>query len=277
MNIGVLVNLHTGTDVAAELQKVKELELQSCQLCIWEPALYTDDTAAAVRAAREETGVEISGLWAGWTGPQVWDFFEGPATLGLVPAAYRFKRLEELFAASDFAEKIGVTDVITHVGFLPENPHDPDFVGVVAALRHLTSRMKEKGQYFLFETGQETPITLVRAIETIGTGNLGINFDTANLILYGKANSADAVDVFGQYVRNLHCKDGEYPTCGRNLGVEKPLGQGRANMPLVLERLFAKGYTGPLTIEREISGEEQIRDIVAARDMLREIAARLGH
>lgn len=276
MNIGVLVNIGPDTDVMAELRKVKELDLQSCQVCVWDPTLYTEENAAALRKAREETGIEISGLWAGWSGPVVWNFYEGPATLGLVPAAWRASRLNELLAASGFAEKIGVTDVITHVGFLPENPYDPDFIGVVAALRVLASYMKKKGQYFLFETGQETPVTLVRAIEAIGTGNLGINFDTANLILYGKANSADAVDVFGQYVRNLHCKDGEYPVNGRNLGAEKPLGQGRANLPLVLKKLAAKGYTGPLTIEREISGEEQIRDIIAARDMLRGIAAELG-
>lgn len=269
MNIGVLVCYRQGTDIMAELRKAKELELQSCQICVWDPTLYTEENAALIREASQASDIAISALWAGWSGPAVWDFYEGPATLGLVPIAYRAMRLKELFAASDFAEQLGVTDVITHVGFLPENPCAPDFVSIVAALRLLALHMKEKGQYFLFETGQETPVTMLRVIEEIGTGNLGINFDTANLILYGKANSADALDVFGKYVRNLHCKDGEYPTDGRSLGEEKPLGQGRANLPLIVERLRGCKYSGPYTIEREISGEDQIRDIIVARDLLR--------
>jgi sugar phosphate isomerase/epimerase len=114
---------------------------------------------------------------------------------------------------------------------------------------------------------------MLRAIEAIGMDNVGINFDTANLVLYGKANTADALDVFGKYVRNTHCKDGEYPTEGTKLGREVPLGEGRANMPAVMNKLSALGYEGPYIIEREIDGEEQIRDIVNARDLLRKIAA----
>lgn len=185
------------------------------------------------REASQKHGIEITALWAGWTGPGEWNFYGGPQTLGIVPPAYRFTRLKELMAGADFARQLGVTDVITHVGFLPENPNDPDFTGTCAALRHLANYLKANGQYFLFETGQETPVTMLRAIEEIGTDNLGINFDTANLILYGKANALDAIDIFGKYIRNTHMKDGEFPTCGKYLGVEKPLGQGRANIPRV--------------------------------------------
>ena len=219
--------------------------------------------------------MEITALWAGWTGPAEWNFYGGPATLGLVPPSYRFQRLKELFQASDFAEMLEVSDVITHVGFLPEYPFDPDFNGVVAALRSLANYMKAKGQNFLFETGQETPVTMLRAIEEIGTENLGVNFDTANLILYGKSNSVDALDVIGKYVRNTHCKDGNYPTCGRELGHEVPLGEGKANFPEIIRKLKELGYSGPLIIEREISGEQQIRDIARARDILKEILSNM--
>lgn len=175
----------------------------------------------------------------------------------------------------EFAKKIGTKNMATHVGFLPEVPNDPNFIGTVGALKKLAGEMKKAGLNFLFETGQETPVTMLRAIEMIGLDNVGINFDTANLILYGKANSADAIDVFGKYVMNTHCKDGEYPTKSMELGEEKPLGQGRANMPLVAEKLHALGYTGPYIIEREISGQKQIEDIISARDYLRDILAGL--
>ena len=135
--------------------------------------------------------------------------------------------------------------------------------------------MAERGQTFLFETGQETPVTVLRAIEEIGLENVGINFDTANLILYGKGNAADAVLVFGKYIRDTHIKDGFYPTNGTELGKEAPAGEGLADLPLVLKRLKEVGYTGPFTIEREISGEKQIADIKHARDLLREIEKNL--
>lgn len=275
MNIGVLISIHKDTDILKEFSKVRELSLQSCQVCIWDVAVYTDENARLLQKASKENEVQISALWAGWSGPAIWDFYSGPLTLGLVPVAYRFVRTKELIAASDFAEKLGVTDIITHAGFLPENPNDPDYPGVISTLRYLSEYMKVKGQFFLFETGQETPITLLRVIENIGTGNVGINFDTANLILYGKSNAVDAAEIFGKYVRNLHCKDGVFPVNGLNLGHEVPLGQGKADIAKVLEILFQIGYTGPLTIEREISGDQQIKDIITARDFLRDIVYKL--
>lgn len=268
MKIGILISLRQDTNIEEEFSKAIGMQLTCCQLCCWDTKLYTDENALKIKNAAQKTGMEITALWAGWSGPAEWNFYRGPATLGLVPQAYRFQRLKELFAASDFSEALGVTDVITHVGFLPENPFDPDFAGVIGALRSLANYMKAKGQYFLFETGQETPVTMLRAIEEIGTGNLGVNFDTANLILYGKANSVDALDTIGNYVRNTHCKDGHYPTCGRELGREVRLGEGKANFEALIQKLKELGYAGPLIIEREISGPQQTIDIKRARDIL---------
>jgi len=189
----------------------------------------------------------------------------------LVPPAYRFERIEALKTGADFALKIGVKDVVTHVGFIPENPVDPEYLGVVNAVRYVAEHCKRNGQYFLFETGQETPVTLKRIIQDVGLDNLGINLDPANLLLYGRANPVDALDVFGEYVRGVHAKDGQYPTDGRNLGEEKPLGQGRVNFPLLIERLKQLSYKGAITIEREISGEQQIKDIQDAKEMLEKL------
>jgi sugar phosphate isomerase/epimerase len=210
----------------------------------------------------------ITAFWCGWSKPAVWDFFGGPATLGLVPVAYRASRMETLIKGSDFARKMNVTNVITHAGFIPENPNDPDYIGVVHALRQVAEHCKINQQYFLFETGQETPITLKRLIQDIGLDNLGINLDPANLLMYGKANPVDALDIFGEYVRGVHAKDGEYPVDGYNLGKEKPLGTGRVNFPALVKKLKELGYTGTLTIEREISGEQQKVDIIAGKEIL---------
>lgn len=270
--IGVLISFREGTDIEAEFQKAKDMGLESCQLCTWDVSLFGKrEKAEYIRETAEKMDFKISALWAGWTGPCEWNFTGGPSTIGLVPEAYRFQRIQELKAASDFAQWLGVKNVITHVGFLPENPDHPDFNGTVAALRWLCRQMKARGQYFLFETGQETPVTMLRTIQAIGTDNLGINFDTANLILYGKANTLDALDVFGQYVMDTHIKDGLYPTDGMALGKQVQVGEGKANVPAVIKKLHELGYTGPMTIEREISGEQQAKDIAETRDMLKEI------
>ena len=268
--IGVMVNYDYGVDLNEKFKKNRDLEIYSCQLCIWNVSIFNDEEQISyIAEAIQNAGVTVSALWAGYTGPVMWNFTEGPDTIGLVPAAYRLKRLEELMLASDFAEKINVKNIITHVGFIPENPSDPDFNGTVAALKHLCGYMKSKGQFFLFETGQETPITLLRTIESIGTDNLGINLDTANPILYGKANPLDALDVFGKYVMDTHIKDGFYPTNGMYLGYECKAGDGKANIPAVVNKLISEyGYQGPFTIEREISGDQQIADIIHAKKLL---------
>ena len=259
--IGALFLLQKETDPYVQMKRLRDTGCECCQLSVWDMSLYTDERAAAVVAAAKEYGIEISTLWAGWSGPQAWNFTEGPSTLGIVPEAYRMKRMEELLLAADFAKKLGVSRVATHAGFLPENMNDPRFADVLAALRSLAAAFKSMGLCFLFETGQETPITLLRFIEEIGLDNVGINMDTANLILYGKGNSADAITVFGKYVMDTHIKDGLYPTSGKALGNEVKVGEGMANIPEVIKRLSAVGYTGSYIIEREISGDQQVKDI----------------
>lgn len=268
--IGVLINFNKTTDIRKKFQEVKDLDLQTCQVNIWDTSLYTDENAELIVNASKETGVEISTFWAGWRGPKTWNFYEGQYDLGLVPDEYRADRLDDLMMAAEFVRKLGVKNLATHVGFMPENPADERYWKTIYALRALCKKLKEYGIRFLFETGQETPVVLMRAIEDIGTDNVGVNLDTGNLILYGKANPVDALDMIGKYVYDLHLKDGLYPTDGRNLGREVRFGDGKANFKEFLPKLKALGYEGSLTIEREISGEKQIADIIYARDLIKE-------
>ncbi len=268
--IGVLINFNKSTDIYKKFEEVKDLDLQTCQVNIWDTSLYTDENAELIATASKETGVEISTFWAGWRGPTSWNFYEGQYDLGLVPDEYRADRLDDLMMAADFAHKLGIKNLATHVGFMPENPADERYWKTIYALRRLCKKLKEYGIRFLFETGQETPVVLMRAIEDIGTENVGINLDTGNLILYGKANPVDALDMIGKYVYDLHLKDGLYPTDGKNLGKEVRFGDGKANFKEFLPKLKALGYEGSLTIEREISGEKQIADIIYARDLIKE-------
>ena len=269
--IGALIHLKEDTDIREKMQKLCEIGCECCQITVWDTALYTEENAEKILKASEETGIEVSTLWAGWSGPRQWNFVGGPSTLGIVPDAYRASRTEEILAGARFAKRLGVKRVATHAGVLPENICDPKFADVRAVLRYIAEECRALGLKFLFETGQETPVTLLRFIEEIGLDNVGINMDTANLILYGKGNSADAITVFGKHVMDTHIKDGFYPTSGKELGREVKVGEGLANIPEVIKRLKAIGYEGNFVIEREISGEKQIADIKDAVSMLKSI------
>lgn len=265
MKIGTMLYFNSLEEMEKSFIKLRAFGFASCQLCSWEPEKWTDENADGIRALAEKHGIEISSFWCGWEGPKVWDFYEGQRTLGLVPPEYREMRVQNLCDGADFARRIGLTDVATHMGFIPECPFDPNFEPLCDAIRTVAQHLKTNGQYLLFETGQETPVTMLRCFEQVGMDNLGVNLDTANLILYGKANPVDALDVFGKYVRNLHAKDGFYPVNGHDLGEEVRLGDGKVDFCGLFRKLKELGYDSYVTIEREISGEQQDEDIRHAK------------
>ncbi len=258
MEIGVINAVRNGGRC---FEQLSQFGLHVCQLVSFDVSQATPAVAETVVQESASAGVRVCAMWAGWPGPRVWDFLEGPTTLGLVPEEFRQERIAALKSWADFAGWIGAPAIITHCGFIPENLTDPDYPAVVDAIGEVAEYCDERGLGFWFETGQETPVVLLRTIERIGTSNLGINLDPANLILYGKGNPIDALDVIGPYVRNVHVKDGLYPTDGEHLGREVPAGTGKVAFPQFIAKLTEIGFSGELIIEREISGDEQARDI----------------
>lgn len=267
-NIGVITRLQDDKPCFSQLN---ELDLTVCQLCSWQHELWTEKLANHVREEAKKENVRITGFWAGWPGPRKWNFVDGPGTLGLIPKAYRERRITALEKAGQFASHAGIPAIITHLGFIPENPSDPVFNEVVIVVRHITRQFHDLGIEFWFETGQETPVTMLRFIRAVDMPNLGVNLDPANLILYGKGNPIDALDVFGTYVRNIHAKDGSYPTDPMKLGREVKVGQGQVQFPKFVRRLNEIGFTGEFIIEREISGEQQRRDIAETVKYLKQL------
>src|SRR5262249_22076006 len=144
----------------------------------------------------------------------------------------------------------------------------------VAGRRESESYCKANGQNFRYETGQEPPITLIRTIQDVGTDNQGVNFDLANLILYGKANPVDAVEILAPYIQGIHAKDGLWPTNPKELGKEVPIGKGKVDFPRIIARLKELKYQGAITIEREISGSQQMEDVRAAKVFLEKLIGR---
>jgi sugar phosphate isomerase/epimerase len=209
--------------------------------------------------------------------PLKWNFIEGPTTIGIVPRQYRQARIDALKETSDFAKMLGVGRIQTHCGFIPEDPNDALYPESVAAIKQLTEHCAANGQSFLMETGQETPTTMLRMIKDVNNPALGVGLDTANLILYGKANPVDALKVLGPYVQAMHAKDGKWPTDPAKLGQEVLIGKGDVDFTTVLKELHALNYKGAVSIERETSGPQQVEDVKAEKVYLERILNQINH
>jgi L-ribulose-5-phosphate 3-epimerase len=268
MRLGLFVSVQEDPDKALKL--VHDLGIPTCQAATDD---YSDRVYMALKEAIGKYGIEVTAINSSGGPPNVYDFYQGPLTIGVAPRKYRQQRIDNFRRASDFAKRLGIPAFHTHYGFIPEDPNDPEYPGVVEALRQVATHLKGNGQMMLCETGQETPVTMLRAITDAGLDNQFVNLDTANLILYGKGNPLDALDVLGKLVRGVHAKDGFFPTDPRKIGEEAPIGEGKANFPKLIPRLKQLGYTGALTIEREISGPKQIEDIKKEKAYLERLIA----
>jgi sugar phosphate isomerase/epimerase len=241
---------------------VRELGFSNCFLSLdGYIGGFTPDIVTQFRGLLAKYNVTVTTVEVVGPGPLEWNFTQGPSTIGLVPPKTRAARMDALYQASDFAKQLGISQVQTHCGFIPEDPADALYPGAVEAIGAVARHCQSNGQYFLMETGQETPTTMSRMLRDVAMPNLGVGLDTANLILYGKANPVDAVDILGPHVRSIHAKDGRWPTDPSKLGEEVLIGKGLVNFREVFTKLHRIGYTGAVTIERETSGPQQIEDV----------------
>lgn len=274
-SVGLLIQPTLGS--ASTILRVKELGMSNCFFSLdaylgkYSPAL-----AEQFKDLLEQNGITATAAEVVGPGPLIWDFLSGPSTIGLVPRATRTARMDALKQTSDFAKLLGIPRVQTHCGFIPENPKNPLYDEVVLAIREVARHCAGNGQDFLMETGQETPTTISRAIQDVDQPNLGVGLDTANLILYGKANPVDAAGIIGPHVKSIHAKDGQWPTDPMKLGKEVLIGTGDVDFEKVFTILRNAGYAGAVTIERETEGPQQIADVKKEKIYLERILDPFG-
>jgi L-ribulose-5-phosphate 3-epimerase len=233
-----------------DLKIVRDLGFRVCQLNIgpYSPGLANKLTSTLVKY-----NIKVASMICGGPGIDKYTFTDGPSTIGLVPRETRAARVERLKNGVDFCKAAGIPAIQTHFGFIPENPKDILYGEFVETMKSLGGYALKNGIDIYFETGQETPVTLLRAILDIGTGNLFVNYDTANLIMYGKSNPVDGLKVLGKYVRSLHAKDGKYPTNPYELGKEVPIPTGDVDFPAVISSLKKLNFKGGIIIEYELA------------------------
>lgn len=269
MEIGLM--FWAGPDPVATIQNVKALGLQCGQLGI--PGDYKMD-AAAWKAALNAEKFTVVTVFASYTGENYADIPTVQRTVGWIPAATRAEREKRTYEISDFAAAIGVKSIALHVGFVPENHSDPDYIAVRDMVRRVADYAARHGQTFALETGQEPAKVLLKFFEDVNRPNLRINFDPANLILYGSGDPIEALSLLSKYVITVHCKDGNWPPKDKPgaLGTEMALGKGAVGMERFIAKLKEVGYKGPLTIEREIEDQKQkIEDVKMAIELLKRL------
>lgn len=201
-------------------------------------------------------------------------------TVGFIPRETRDERVRRTLELSDFAAALGVKSIGCHIGFVPEDQKNDDYVAVRDIVRQICDHAAKHGQTFALETGQEPAQVLLSFFKDVERRNLGINFDPANMILYGTGDPIEALGVLGPHVISVHAKDGDWPPKDKPgaLGSERPLGKGAVGMERFVRKLLDVGFKGPLNIEREAENqEERIRDMREAVPYLRAIIELAAH
>ncbi len=275
--VGVFASIDAGLGV--QLEVAHELGVPTVQLHAPKKETRTPENAEKFLARLEELGITITVVFGGFEGESYADIPTCIRTVGLVPAETRAARTEELKEIADFARLLGVDAVGLHVGFVPHDKSDPLRDEVIAVTRDVCDHLKGNGQALHLETGQEAADTLLEFLGDVDRDNLFINFDPANMILYGSGEPIEALRKVGSLVRSVHCKDAKWAAKpGEEWGAETPLGEGDVGMEKFLGTLAELGYEGPLTIEREIPQDptRQKEEIGGGIRLLEQLKAKLG-
>ncbi|MBP86390.1 MAG: Fe-S cluster assembly protein HesB [Planctomycetaceae bacterium] len=275
--IGVFTSVDAGLGV--KLEVAHELGVPTIQLHAPAKETRTQENADAFLAKIGELGIQLTAVFGGFEGESYADIPTVSKTVGLVPPETRAARTQEMKKIADFAKMLKCDVVALHIGFVPHDTSDPLYNEVLDVTRDVCDHCKANGQNLHLETGQEAAEGLLQFISDVGRDNLFINFDPANMILYGTGEPIDALKKVGKYVRSIHCKDGTWAESpGKEWGAEVPLGEGDVGMENYLRTLDELGYTGPLTIEREIAAEpeRQKAEIGHAINLLSELKQKIG-
>jgi len=247
-----------------ELEVVKGLGVRCGQLGIPGDFEWSDAAAQSWKEALQREAFTLVTVVAAYNGEDYADKPTVQRTVGFVPPATREERERRTYLVSDIAAALGVWSIACHIGFVPDDPADADYLAVREMVRRVCDYAARHQQVFALETGQEPADVLLRFIRDVDRPNLRINFDPANMILYGTGDPVEAWRTLAPWVLSVHAKDGDWPPAGQPdaLGSERPLGQGSVGMDRFVRAVAESGFRGPLNVERETEDQAQrLRDI----------------
>ncbi|HEX6962514.1 MAG TPA: sugar phosphate isomerase/epimerase family protein [Lacipirellula sp.] len=267
--IGVFASIDAGLGVRLEV--ARELNVRTIHLHTPHRESRTPQRAEEFLQRLKKLDITVTVVFAGFEGESYADIPTVSRTVGLVPKETRRERTVELKEIADFAKQLGVDKVGVHIGFVPHDRTTNEYRDVLEVAREACDHLAQNGQALHLETGQEPADVLLAFLKDVERDNLFVNFDPANMILYGCGEPIPALRTLGSYVRSIHCKDATWSEKpGETWGAEVPLGEGDVNFEAYLRTLAEIGYDGPLTIEREIPQEpdRQKAEIAGAVELL---------
>ncbi|MEX2286822.1 MAG: sugar phosphate isomerase/epimerase family protein [Planctomycetaceae bacterium] len=277
--IGVFTSVDAGLGV--QLDVARELGIPTVQMHAPHQSSRTTQAASQFLERLSAAGITLTAVFGGFEDESYADIATTTRTVGLVPEQTRAARAREMKQIADFAKRLGCKTVALHIGFVPADTRSRTYQDLLGVTRDLLDHVAANGQQINLETGQESADHLLAFISDVGRDNLFINFDPANMILYGTGDPIEALKKVGHLVRSVHCKDAKWAAegkRGREWGTEVALGEGDVGMETYLRTLKAIGYEGPLTIEREIAHdrERQKADIGHAVRLLESLRKKIG-
>ena len=212
-------------------------------------------------------GIEIASGMMAMSGEDYSSLESIARTGGLRPDETWPANLSHAEAVASLAADEGLDLVTFHGGFIPEDRADPERAKLLERLRIVADIFANRQLRLGFETGQETAQTLVEALDDLGCPNVGVNFDPANMILYGKGDPIKALRLLGPHVMQVHVKDAVPTTTPGTWGTEVPVGDGAVDWPAFFEVALTIDPPVNFIIERE-AGADPGTDIPKARELI---------
>ena len=246
---------------------IKRIGLAHVQLALAPLADFDDSQRHDTMALLRDSGLTVTAGMVNFPGEDYSSIVAIRKTGGLVPDDLWPHRRQRALACGNIAREMGLKLLSTHVGFIPPSSH-PAYRTMIQRVCELAEAFQPLGIELLMETGQETASELLQFLNDVHCRNIGVNFDPANMILYGAGDPIDAIRVLGRHIRHVHVKDAilsDQP--GIKWGQEVPFGSGQVGPIRFLTVLQQVGYTGPLVIERE-GGDDRIGDVKQAVEAL---------
>jgi sugar phosphate isomerase/epimerase len=251
--LGVFLRCTGQDDPLRALQAVKSLGFDTIQVSKLPDRFYTPEGAAEFAAMLRDTGVRADSVVAVFAGESYADRDTVVRTVGFRPLPLIKERLEYLRKCVDFARAIGAGIVTFHMGFLPENPQDDAYTAMLAAVTDIAAYAAKQHVTISLETGQETGQQLAAFLDRITVARVGVNFDPANLIIYGVDSPSQALKHVVSRVTSIHVKDALPPDTPGAMGREVRPGEGRAELAECFDLLRASGFAGALIIENYVA------------------------
>jgi L-ribulose-5-phosphate 3-epimerase len=254
------------------VQSVGELGLSHVHLAL-APLLFLDDKHKHFELGQlRSAGLSLTAGMIAFPGEDYSTLARIRVTGGFVPDETWDLRRQLTLAAGKLAQELGLTLLTTHVGFIPPSDH-ADYPKLIKRIAEVAAGLAEAGITLAMETGQETASELLQFLNDLPVRNVGVNFDPANMILYGSGDPIEAIETLDRHIRHVHIKDAvasENP--GMDWGQLTQMGAGQVDFQEMLTALSGIGYSGPLAIEQD-SGRRSLDEIRSTIAYMRSLSA----